>query len=297
MSNPPRDRSILAPAVRRFLLRCYPAEWRDRYADEFLALLDQRPPGIRQALDIVGAALDARLHPQLRPGPALAAGPARPEVLVTPDVLVAIPAQPGHGIVSGPPSGTMSRRRFMRRMIGVGAGLLSLEFVGGTLAFLWPQFRSGLGAKFRVGRLSDIVIQQPSFANGWPYSFAAARAFVVNVPAAMELALGHDVSIPEPTADQLLVLWRKCPHLGCQVPALCEALKRFTCLCHGSTYNILGEKLKEGPAERGMDRFASQIDEDGILVIDTALIVAGPPNLGPEYLTFMDPFPYDIKCP
>lgn len=291
MSGSPQDRSMRAPALGRLLLRCYPAAWRERYADEFLALLEERPPGIRQALDIVAAAIDARLHPQLRPGPALAAGPAGPEVLV------ARRAQPGFGIVPGPPAGALSRRRFMRRMLGLGAGLLSLEFLGGTLAFLWPQFRSGLGGRYRIGRLADIVVQQPSFANGWPYAFAPGRTFLINVPAAKELALGHDVSIPDPTADQLLALWRKCPHLGCQVPPLCEALKRFTCLCHGSTYNIIGEKLKEGPAERGMDRFALQIDQDGVVVIDTAVITAGAPNLGPEYLTFVDPFPYDIKCP
>lgn len=291
MNISPRDRSIGAPALHRILLRCYPAAWRERYADEFLALLEQRPPGIVQVLDIAGAAVDARLHPQLRQGPALAAGPAGPELLVA--------SRPSRsfGVVPSPPAGAMSRRTFMRRMIGLGTALLSLEFVGGTLAFLWPQFRSGLGAAFRVGRLADIVVQQPSFANGWPYAFAPARAFLVNMPAARELALGHDVSIPDPTADQLLALWRKCPHLGCQVPPLCEALKRFTCLCHGSTYNILGEKLKEGPAERGMDRFALHLDEDGMVVIDTAVIVAGPPNLGLEYLTFVDPFPYDIKCP
>jgi nitrite reductase/ring-hydroxylating ferredoxin subunit len=296
MSLSTRDGSIRAPALHRFLLRCYPAAWRERYADEFLALLEQRPPGIRQALDIAGAAVDARLHPQLRPGTALAAGPSGPEVHMAGPVRQG-PVQPGYGIVPSPPAGAMSRRKFMRGMLGLGTALLSLEFLGGTLAFLWPQFRSGLGAKFRIGKLADIVIQQPSFATGWPYAFAPARAFLINVPAAMELALGHDASVPEPKADQLLALWRKCPHLGCQVPALCEALKRFTCLCHGSTYNILGEKLKEGPAERGMDRFALRIDEDGIVEIDTAVIIDGAPNLGPDYLTFVDPFPYDIKCP
>jgi cytochrome b6-f complex iron-sulfur subunit len=291
MTISPRDGSIRAPALHRFLLRWYPAAWRERYGEEFLALLEQRPPGIRQALDIAGAAVDARLHPQLRPGPALAASPAGLEVLM------ASPVQPSFGIVPSPPAGAMSRRKFMRRMLGLGTALLSLEFLGGTLAFLWPQFRSGLGAKFRLGRLADIVVLQPSFASGWPYGFAPARAFLINVPAAKELALGHDVSVPEPAADQLLALWRKCPHLGCQVPALCEALKRFTCLCHGSTYNILGEKLKEGPAERGMDRFALRVDEDGIVEIDTAVIIDGAPNLGAAYLTFVDPFPYDIKCP
>jgi Rieske Fe-S protein len=280
-----------APRLHRFLMRCYPAAWRERYGAEFLALLEERPPGLRHALDIVSAALDARLHPQVRPGPILAAGPP-----IVPEVRLPSAPPRSYGVVPSPPAGAMSRRAFMRRMLGAGAALLSLEFLSGTLAFLWPQFRSGLGAKFRLGRLSDIMVQQPSFANGWPFSYAPARAFLVNVPAAKELALGHEVSIPDPTADQLLALWRKCPHLGCQVPPLCETLKRFTCRCHGSTYNIIGEKLKEGPAERGMDRFALEIDEDGMVVIDTAVIVAGAPNLGPEYLTFADPFPYDIKC-
>ncbi|HEX9635596.1 MAG TPA: Rieske 2Fe-2S domain-containing protein [Candidatus Limnocylindria bacterium] len=280
-----------APRLHRFLVGWYPAPWRERYGTEFLALLEERPPGLRQALDIVSAALDARIHPQLRPGPLLAASPP-----VAPEVrLPGVPPR-SYGVVPSPSAGAMSRRAFMRRMVGAGAALLSLEFLGGTLAFLWPQFRSGLGAKFRLGRLADIVVQQPSFANGWPFSYTPARAFLVNVPAAKELALGRDASIPDPSADQLLALWRKCPHLGCQVPSLCEELKRFTCRCHGSTYNIIGEKLKEGPAERGMDRFALEIDEDGMVVIDTAVIVAGAPNLGQEYLTFMDPFPYDIKC-
>ncbi len=34
---------------------------------------------------------------------------------------------------------TISRRSFMRRVLGVGVGLLSLEFIGGSLAFLWPN--------------------------------------------------------------------------------------------------------------------------------------------------------------
>jgi len=48
------------------LIRLYPREWRDRYEDEFLALLEARPPTIGDRLDIVRAALDARLHPQVR---------------------------------------------------------------------------------------------------------------------------------------------------------------------------------------------------------------------------------------
>jgi hypothetical protein len=63
-----------------------------------------------------------------------------------------------------------------------------------------------------------------------------------------------------------------------------------------SSYNILGEKLKSGPAARGMDRFAVSIGQDGVIVVDTGQVTAGAPNLGPDHLTFSDPFPWDAAC-
>jgi hypothetical protein len=47
------------------LLRLYPRPWRERYGEEFEALLADRPPSVRHRLDIVRGALDARLHPEL----------------------------------------------------------------------------------------------------------------------------------------------------------------------------------------------------------------------------------------
>ena len=52
------------------LVALYPRRWRDRYGDEFLALMADRPPALRDRLDIVRGALDARLDPQLH-GPEL----------------------------------------------------------------------------------------------------------------------------------------------------------------------------------------------------------------------------------
>jgi len=188
---------------------------------------------------------------------------------------------------------TVSRRSFMRRMLGTGVGLLSLEFIGGSLAFLWPNITEGFGATFRVGRLADILAAQPNFAQGYPYEFSAARSFLINVPAARALASGAILEVPRPTADEMIALWRKCPHLGCIVPDLCESLKRFQCRCHGSTFNVLGEKLEKGPAERGMDRFAVLIEEDGTVVIDTREILFGAPE---GIVHFTDPHPPDIAC-
>jgi hypothetical protein len=47
------------------LIRLYPRAWRDRYEDEFLALLEERPPKIGDTVDIVRGALDAHLQPRM----------------------------------------------------------------------------------------------------------------------------------------------------------------------------------------------------------------------------------------
>jgi hypothetical protein len=45
------------------ILRLYPGPWRRRYGPEVAALLDARPPGLRDRLDLLAGALDAHLHP------------------------------------------------------------------------------------------------------------------------------------------------------------------------------------------------------------------------------------------
>lgn len=56
-----------------FLLRLYPGAWRARYGDEFADLLASRPPTVRDRLDIIAGAVDARLRPQVASHPAGAA--------------------------------------------------------------------------------------------------------------------------------------------------------------------------------------------------------------------------------
>jgi Rieske Fe-S protein len=188
---------------------------------------------------------------------------------------------------------TLSRRSFMRRALGAGVGLLSLEFVGGSLAFLWPGASEGVGVEYEVGTLKAMNVAFPSWATGIPAEFRPARAFLVNVPAATAKALGDPISVPEPTAGQILALWRRCPHLGCMIPAACETRNRFQCYCHQSTYNILGEKLELGPAPRGMDRFPVRLDKRGVVVVDTREVISGPPK---GVLTFRDSHPLDVGC-
>jgi cytochrome b6-f complex iron-sulfur subunit len=181
---------------------------------------------------------------------------------------------PTYGEVPSAPLGEMSRRSFMRRVLWVGTGILSIEFLAGTVNFLWPNVRSGLGGKFTIGSAADIASAQPTWIQGQPFGFSKARVFFVNVPASESLVSGSNETVADP-GDKVLALYRKCPHLGCNIPPLCDKSHWFECLCHGSKYTILGEK-RAGPAPRGMDRFAVTLT-DGVYGIDTSALVAGPP--------------------
>ncbi len=179
-----------------------------------------------------------------------------------------------YGEVHTKPIGEITRRGFMRRMLGIGVGLLSLEFLGGTIAFLWPNLKGGLGGIVDLGTAADIAQQQPAWPKGEPYIYNKARLFFVNVPAGEGLVDGSGKTVADPKGA-VLALYRKCPHLGCQIPQLCDKSKWFECLCHGSKYTILGEK-RAGPAPRGMDRFPVTIS-NGVYQVNTGEKITGPP--------------------
>jgi hypothetical protein len=56
----------MRPATVKFLIRLYPRAWRDRYGDEFAALLESDGSGGRSVADVVWAALRERVRPTWR---------------------------------------------------------------------------------------------------------------------------------------------------------------------------------------------------------------------------------------
>ena len=57
--------------IGRWLVRLYPADWRARFGEEFLDLLESRPLTLRAVADVLRGALDAHLDPQLVGDPLL----------------------------------------------------------------------------------------------------------------------------------------------------------------------------------------------------------------------------------
>ncbi len=172
----------------------------------------------------------------------------------------------------------ISRRTLLRRSIGLGAALWLAEVGAGSVAFLWNAV-GGASPRVRIGTFDDVASIDTNlpFRTGFPMYVQPARAFVVLVdPREPRFTPGQDLN-GEGTLN-VRALSQVCPHLGCR-PNPCIEDFWFHCPCHQSRYDRLGIKPKGsgyGPAERGMDRFAVEVDADGVLTIDTGHRTLGP---------------------
>jgi cytochrome b6-f complex iron-sulfur subunit len=168
----------------------------------------------------------------------------------------------------------VTRRQFVNRSIVGAMGLGLAGFGSATLAFLWPFGSGGFGAAISVGTVADIraaIVDGDGFAY-----YPEGRLWITEYPESALTKAGdvYDAPVLVSMEAGLAVMYQKCPHLGCRVPA-CVTSQWFECPCHGSQYNRAGEK-KGGPAPRGLDRFATQVS-GGVLTVDTGTIIEGPP--------------------
>lgn len=173
----------------------------------------------------------------------------------------------------------LSRRQLMRRAVGAGIGLWFLEMTAGTLGFLWSAVAQAT-PRVRIGTYDELLTDQGDlpFADGFPAYVAAARAFVVIVdPDRGGWNPGRD-DTGEGWALNVRAMSQRCPHLGCR-PNPCLEDFWFQCPCHQSRYDRLGIKAAGelfGPAPRGLDRYAIEVDASGVLFIDTGRVTLGP---------------------
>lgn len=171
----------------------------------------------------------------------------------------------------------VARRQFLNRGI-VSAFALGLSGLGSaSLAFLWPLPSSGFGTKINLGSLFDI---KAAVARGEGFHYVPeGRLWVTEYPAsalgAAQSSYGFFEQVELGLRAGVTALYQVCPHLGCRVPQ-CVSSQWFECPCHGSKYNRVGEK-KAGPAPRGLDRFPMSVSSSGEVVVDTGVIILGPP--------------------
>ena len=172
----------------------------------------------------------------------------------------------------------ISRRTLLRRSLGLGVALWLTEVTAGSISFLWSTAAGG-GGKVRVGTLDQVAAIGAGlpFFDGFPVYVLAARAFVVLVDPKVR-AFRPGIDEKGDGSLNVRALSQRCPHLGCR-PNPCIEDFWFHCPCHQSRYDRLGIKPAGtgfGPAERGMDRFALEVDAGGVLIIDTSHLTLGP---------------------
>ena len=227
----------------RWLLRLFPRAWRERYGNELLELLTETGLSTRDLLDILRAALDARLRPQL---PVLRPSAAAGLMAMSDERLSQV--QPlARQLASRPHSSApLTRRTFLRNTVLGSVAVAALQLTGGLVAFAWPHKTSRFGSKIIVPR----------------ERIPAIGAAPLRVRDGRFLLINND--------DGLLALYWKCPHLGCTVPWAADE-GRFHCPCHGSIYDRHGVLIK-GPAPRPMDLMPIETDPAGNLIVDTGAI-------------------------
>jgi hypothetical protein len=150
------------------LVRLYPQAWRDRYGEEFLDLLEARPPGLRDRLDILLGAVDARLNPEV-PGttpdhaPATRGARRRQRAagatiiggllwVVVAIVVLLTPTDPAEGYKDGTAG----------LLVGLFASLMT-----GVGAFLAADIVDGVGQRGRAIGIA-IVVASLLFVVPWP---------------------------------------------------------------------------------------------------------------------------------
>ncbi|HET9290635.1 MAG TPA: Rieske 2Fe-2S domain-containing protein [Actinomycetes bacterium] len=163
----------------------------------------------------------------------------------------------------------MSRRSFLRTAWLAGLGAAAAGFGVGTVYFLWPNLTEGFGTKIRAGTPESISANIEA-GDGQAYN-PDGRFYLVPYNEEDDTE-GVYAGV---AGGGFMALYQRCVHLGCRVP-WCATAQWWECPCHGSKYNQAGE-WKEGPASRGLDRFAIEVS-GGQIVVDTSKVITGPPR-------------------
>ncbi len=143
-------------------------------------------------------------------------------------------------------SAELDRREFFTK---IGLGSLGIA-AAGTLAFYYQY-------------LSPNVLFEPSpIVNAGALDRYPLGSVTLDVNSAIYLI--H-------IADGYFSLSAICTHLGC-VTAWKPELKMIACPCHGSRFNIEGQKLA-GPAPKPLPWLKAWVNDDGELMVDRSITI------------------------
>jgi cytochrome b6-f complex iron-sulfur subunit len=179
----------------------------------------------------------------------------------------------------------LTRREFLNYAWLASIALLTVQGVGLSLWFAFPNFKEGqFGGAFPIGDAAGALPE----VNSGPKAYVDGKFWLINV----------DSEVNGESRKGILAIYKVCTHLGCLYEWV-PMTNRFECPCHGSKFQLSGDYIS-GPARRSLDRFVIQavapdgsiketdpaggpleINGDETLVIDTGRRILGDPVLVP----------------
>ncbi len=142
-----------------------------------------------------------------------------------------------------PPEKPVSRRDALKIAWAALGGLVALEVVGVTLAYMQPRLAEGeFGGEVTAGEVDE-------FPPGSVTHISNGRFYLSRLQ-----------------DGGFLAIHQRCTHLGCNVPWE-QTQGAFVCPCHNSQFTVEGDLLTP-PAPRPLDLFPIAI-EDGLIKVDT----------------------------
>lgn len=180
----------------------------------------------------------------------------------------------------------VTRRELLNYAWLASIALFSLETVGFSLWFAFPNFKAGtFGGTFDIGQANEVLPE----VNSGPVPYTDGKFWLVNL----------DTEFNGEPRKGVIALYKVCTHLGCLYEWV-PMTGRFECPCHGSKFALTGDYLA-GPARRSLDRFVIQavgpdgqvraqtdpegdpliVNPDDQLVIDTGNRILGSSDIVP----------------
>lgn len=221
------------------------------------------------------------------PKPAAPAATEKPAPAPKPAAAAAPKPAPAKAAPAAPEKvdSRVTRREFLNYAWLASIALVTLQGVGLSLWFAFPNFKEGqFGGSFPIGDATGALPE----VNAGPKAYVDGKFWLVNV----------DTEFNGQPQKGIMAIYKVCTHLGCLYEWI-DMTNRFECPCHGSKFQLWGEYI-EGPARRSLDRFVIQaiapdgsiketdldgnplvINGDEKLVIDTGRRILGPGVLVP----------------
>jgi cytochrome b6-f complex iron-sulfur subunit len=179
----------------------------------------------------------------------------------------------------------ITRRELLNYAWLASIALFSVELVGLSLWFAFPNFKAGeFGGEFRIGPANELLPE----VNAGPEPYTDGKFWLVNV----------DTEVDGEQKQGVLAIYKVCTHLGCLFEWV-PMTHRFECPCHGSKFALSGDYIA-GPARRSLDRFVIQavspdgsvkttdaegsplvVDENDSLIVDTGQRILGSSDITP----------------